>query len=173
MSPAGADYLLSDETPASGYEVGDTVRLKAVVLTQRTRGSIDSGSSALSVASSAGYANGDAILVEGAGPEGSDLVTTVSAIAGATITLADAARTTVRRATVGKLTDPTPSPPTFTLLKPDRTSSAPAVTREAVGRFVADVVVDQHGTHHWRANGGGAAPGAGESAFTVKHSRFL
>lgn len=61
----------------------------------RTTGSISSASTSLAVASATGFAAGDPITVEGAGPNGLDLTTTISSITGTTFTLAAAASTTV------------------------------------------------------------------------------
>jgi len=64
--------------------------------TPPTTGSISSGTSALSVASGTGIANGDTLTIEGAGAFGADLITTVTAGGGTTaLTLADNASTTV------------------------------------------------------------------------------
>jgi MSHA biogenesis protein MshQ len=64
-------------------------------------GSISSGSSTLTVTSSAGYAAGDRLRVAGAGAAGVDLVTTVASVPTATsLTLSVAASTTVAGAVV-------------------------------------------------------------------------
>ncbi|MDB5811119.1 MAG: hypothetical protein JWN94_3241, partial [Betaproteobacteria bacterium] len=65
-----------------------------------TTGTASASSTTLTVASGAGYAMGDAILVAGAGASGADLATTISSIAGNTITLAAAAQTAVTNANV-------------------------------------------------------------------------
>jgi hypothetical protein len=65
-----------------------------------TTGSITSGLKALTVASTSTFAAGQGISIAGAGAAGATLVTTVSSISGLTITLADAASTTVAGAVV-------------------------------------------------------------------------
>jgi hypothetical protein len=66
----------------------------------RTTGTVASGSTSLTVASATGYVNGDSITIAGAGFAGQDLTTTVSNVAGTTITLAAAASTSVTNAAV-------------------------------------------------------------------------
>lgn len=62
----------------------------------RTTGSITSGTPNLTVANATGFANGDPIVVQGAGANGADLFTTISAGGGTTaLTLAANAATTV------------------------------------------------------------------------------
>ncbi len=61
----------------------------------QTTGSIASGSSSLSVVSAAGLSAGDPITIQGAGTSGQDLTTTITNIAGTTITLAAPASSTI------------------------------------------------------------------------------
>ncbi len=65
-----------------------------------TTGSIAASSGALTVASAAGFAPGDGIVVRGAGANGTDLVATVTVVAGNSISLATAASVGVTGATV-------------------------------------------------------------------------
>lgn len=67
---------------------------------QYATGSISTGSSALTVSTTTGFVVGDMVTVLGAGVGGLDLVTTVSAISGTTMTLAGPAQTTVSGVTV-------------------------------------------------------------------------
>lgn len=68
---------------------------------RKTSGSIASGSNALTVASSIGYAVGDRIRIAGAGTAGTDLVTTVASVPSTTaLTLSTTAVTTVSGAEV-------------------------------------------------------------------------
>jgi len=65
-----------------------------------TQGWITSGTNSLVVASAATFAIGQGIFVAGAGPGGIDLITSITAIAGTTFTLAANAATTVAAAVV-------------------------------------------------------------------------
>lgn len=67
-----------------------------------TTGSITSGSSSLTVTSATGMSTGDTVVIVGAGAGGSDLVSTLSAISGTTVTLSGPAGTTVSLAAVKK-----------------------------------------------------------------------
>ncbi|MHB1701134.1 MAG: hypothetical protein ACYCSN_13570 [Acidobacteriaceae bacterium] len=84
--------VISPNTEAIGQSIPYTVT--------NTTGSITAGSSTLTVASAGSMASGQSILVVGAGQYGGDLLTTISAVAGTTITLAAAAQTTVTTALV-------------------------------------------------------------------------
>lgn len=66
----------------------------------RTTGSVTTGTTALTVADATGLAQNDPIVVAGAGLNGADLFTTIAAIAGTAVTLAAAAGTTVTTAPV-------------------------------------------------------------------------
>lgn len=68
-----------------------------------TTGSITSGQATLTVASTSTWAANQGIRVTGAGSAGSDLVTTVSSIAGSVLTLAANAGTTVSNAKVSRI----------------------------------------------------------------------
>jgi hypothetical protein len=74
------NYSIKDDFYASGSD-------------QATTGSISSSSNSLTVASAIDFAKHEGVLVAGAG--GADLVTTITNISGTTLTLADAAATTV------------------------------------------------------------------------------
>ena len=67
-----------------------------------TTGTISSGSTALTVSSATGLAVGDGIVVWGAGASAAALTTTISALAGVSITLGAAASTTVASSPVRK-----------------------------------------------------------------------
>ena len=68
--------------------------------TIQTTGAMAAASPLLTVASAAGFALGDFVVVRGAGIGGADLLTTVSAIGGSTLTLANASSSAVSGATV-------------------------------------------------------------------------
>jgi hypothetical protein len=68
-----------------------------------TTGTIAAGSNALTVGSAAGFAVNDTIVVVGAGASAADLVTTVTAIAGTSFTLAAPAGTSVTNTPVRKI----------------------------------------------------------------------
>ena len=73
----------------------------------------------------------------------------------------------------GVLTDP--AEVTVKVKKPDGTVvpyTGGQVTRDGVGLYHVDVVGNQHGVWDYRGEGTGAAAGAGESSFVVKHSVF-
>lgn len=65
-----------------------------------TTGSIDSGSTVLTVADGTGFLQAQRVKVSGAGAAGADLTTTIATVAGTVITLAGTAGTTVFNATV-------------------------------------------------------------------------
>lgn len=67
-----------------------------------TTGDIVATTTALAVASSAGFAVGDQVLVAGAGVGGEDLISAITSIAGTAVTLATAASTGVTGAVVQK-----------------------------------------------------------------------
>jgi len=69
----------------------------------QTIGAMTAASFSLVVASAAGFAVGDVIIVRGAGNSGTDLIATVGGIAGTTFTLSSAAASTIAGATVYKL----------------------------------------------------------------------
>lgn len=69
-------------------------------ISYQTTGGIITGTATLTVASGTGFAIGKKVIVYGAGTAGADLVTTISNVAGTTITLAANAGTTVAGAAV-------------------------------------------------------------------------
>ena len=74
----------------------------------------------------------------------------------------------------GVLTNPTAV--TVKVKKPSNTVdtyTGGQVTADGTGLYHLDVTTSEHGTWAYRFEGTGAAESAGESAFTVKHSRFL
>lgn len=151
------------------YDRGDDVILRFVWTTLETRGAIQAGATALLVEDPAGYAQDDPILVEGAGPLGSDLVTTVAAIAGHTITLEAEADTSVGRAEVGKLTNPTG--PAGKVLKPNGTTATVVVAAVSVGIWEGTFAPDESGEHWYSGTGTGPAKARGERNFLVAEPR--
>jgi len=78
--------------------------------------------------------------------------------------------------TAGVDTDPTVV--TFRFLDPAGTTTVwvfgvdVEVIRDAVGRYHADIPIDQEGTWFYRWEGTGALQGAGESTFLIRDSKF-
>lgn len=110
-TPAERNIPLSAKVDVGRF-VPDSYVLSAVSMTNRTDilgchvqtiGTVDALTTSLAVASAANITAGDAILVRGAGTAGADLVTTVAAIAGSTITLSTAATTSVTDSVVYKV----------------------------------------------------------------------
>jgi hypothetical protein len=151
------------------YDIGDTVVLQGVYLTKPTTGSVNAGSTALTVKDATGYTNGDPIFIEGAAAEDGDLYTTVSSISGNTITLAAAAATQVISARVGKLT--APGAATCKVRLPDGTSSSPATSLISTGRYQASYDPTLAGQHWYRFDGTTTAKGSGERSFLVAEKR--
>lgn len=154
------------------YDKGDVAILRACFLTKLTTGTIEKGETALLVESAVGYAQGDSILVAGAGHDGTYLVTTIAAIAGTTLTLAKAASSGVVNARVGRLTDP--ATVTFKVRPPrgaavrTYTFAGATVTKESVGIYVVNETLDVDGRWKWRPEGTGAAAAAGYGSFVVR-----
>lgn len=78
--------------------------LSSSMAAQYTTGIINSGSNSLTVASVIDFAVGNGICVQGAGANGTALLSTINAISGTTITLADNASTSVTGQTVSHST---------------------------------------------------------------------
>lgn len=157
------------------YVEGTQVVTRAICLTPYTVGSIDEGSTALTVRDADGFANADPVVVEAAGPEGGHLFTTVAAVVGNTITLADPAATTVRRVSVGKRVDP--GTRTFTARRGDETPTVydsfdPEVTSPMVGVWELRLVNDER---DWAIHFQGTTPChcAGEAFYRIKRARAL
>lgn len=147
------------------YDIDDVVVCETPCLTQLTRGSIDKGSTQLTVEDASGYAANDVVLVDRAGVLNSALEATVQAKAGNVLTLSVAAGETVTRARVGKLTNPTTS--TLTIEKPSGAQVTPAVTSPRTGWLRATHTIDESGDHHGRWRTTGAAAAAEEFRFAV------
>lgn len=157
------------------FRIGEVARLRLLTLTDRTVGAITAGSTLLTVTDASAYANGNPICVEGAGPAGADLFTTVQSVDGTVITLAAAAQTTVRgaeprRPNVGKPANPTN--PRIRIKKPNGDVVTPAIVNDAQGRHHSDYTVDQEGPYAVAADGAGAAAGWGESSFVGVKTRW-
>lgn len=66
------------------------------------------------------------------------------------------------------LTNPTVT--TLTIEEPDGTDQTPAVSADSTGKKSATFTPDQTGTHYWRWDGTGSAPGRQEGEFYVYSS---
>ena len=66
-----------------------------------------------------------------------------------------------------------PTTVTLTVKAPDRAITTPPVTREATGRYYADVTLDQPGRWSWRLEGDGAVQAPAEGVIVVDRSRVL
>jgi hypothetical protein len=156
---------------AETYQIGDQVRLKGIALTLLTRGTVDRGGVLLTVEDTTGYADGNPILVQGAGPLGSDLLTTIVQITGSVITLTAAATTLVQRARVGKPTNATTS--VCRVRKPDQSfvTPDPTVSNPSPGVYTATVDPDLAGDWYYRFVFTGTAKTAGQQRFVVAEQR--
>lgn len=152
------------------YDLGDEIVLTAVFTTRATAGSIDVGASAMSVASAAGYNENDPLVVAGAGPEGSNLFTTVASISGTTLELDDPAATRVIGTFVGKLADPSE---VVCYVEVDGESTEADVTSSSTGTYTASFSPDTHGEHAYRFQGTGTLNGAEEGSFFVREQRAM
>lgn len=152
------------------YDIGDSVELRAWSLTAVTRGTVQTGKTALTVHDASGYVSGNPIVVVGAGAGGSDLVTTVGAVAGKVVTLADAASEDVTDALVGK---PTNATVVCRVRKPsgDLVAPAPAVSPVSTGLYKAVVDPDAAGDWWYGFDVTGAVKAAGERKFLVRERR--
>ncbi len=66
-----------------------------------------------------------------------------------------------------------PTTVVLTVLKPNGTTSTPAVTTPSLGRYEATVAIDQSGTWTYRWVGTGAVAAAEEGSFYVRRSLVL
>ena len=157
------------------YVEGTQVVTRAVCATPYTLGSIDAGSTTLTIRDAGTFVVGDDIVVKGAGYEGGDLFAEVDAVNGHTITLDTPAGASAHRAGAGKLANP--GSVTFTARRAD---AAPVeyddgdveVTSPTVGVWELRVVHDED---DWVVHFQGTTPChcAGETSFRVKRSRAL
>ena len=157
------------------FDEGNQVVTRATCLTPHTIGSIAEGSLALTVRDPTGFANGNPILVAGAGPEGAHLVTTIASVAGHVLTLAAVASATVSRVTVGKPTNPS------TVVFTDRHRDADpvaythpnaAITNPSTGIWELRRINDEGDwTVHFQ--GTGTCHCAGVDDYRVKRARAL
>lgn len=161
------------------YSEGQQVRLIAYFLRPHTEGSILAGEVALTVVDPTGLLSSDPVFLEGAGPVGSDLVTTIASIAGNVVTLATAAGTSVELARFGKRVNPTTLE--FKVKRPPRaggstdtyTQASPEVTNPLVGRWELLYSPASHGTYKWAGKGTGTAAGRDVDSFTVERDEIL
>lgn len=163
---------------ANVYAEGNQVKIRAWIVTPHTIGTCEAGSAVVRVADTTGLANGNAVVLAGAGPEGLNLVTTIASISGLDVTLALPATTRVRWAVFGKLADPTSI--TFTVEQPDgtlvtKTHPDAAITKVQDGIYVLtyDPPVSGDGTYTVRVATTGAAKGAAELTFRIASSRIV
>lgn len=163
---------------ANVYVEGSQLKIKAWFLTPHTVGTCQAGSAQVTVADTSGLAAPDPVVLEGAGPNGLHLVTTITSITGQVVTIALAASTSVKWAAFGKLADPTG--PTFKVEEPSgtlvtKTYPDAAIVKPQVGVFVLtyDPPVSGDGTYAYRVEGTGAAKGAAEGAFRIASSRIV
>lgn len=154
------------------YVEGNQVVTRAKCMTPHTIGSVDKNSTQLTVQDPASFANGNTVLVAGAGYEGGDLVTTVTVV-GNVFTLAAAAQETVRRVVVGKLTNP--GTVTFTARRGDAApatyaTAAPEVTNPSAGIWELRLTNDEG---EWQIHFAGTSPClcAGETGYRIPHAR--
>lgn len=155
---------------ANVYVEGNQVKIRGWFVTPHTIGRCDAGSNLVTVADPDGLSVSDPVVLEGAGPEGTHLVTTVSAINGSVVTIATAATTAVKWVVVGKLTDPTTI--TFRVKKPDGTTESFAVPHSQItspqdGVFVLTYDPAASGTYWYDVKGTGTAKGAAQGSFNV------
>lgn len=154
------------------YVEGSQVVTRAKCMTPHTIGSVAKNSTQLTVQDPTGFATGNTILVAGAGPEGGDLVTTIT-VAGNVFTLATTASETVRRVLVGKLVNP--GTVTFTARNGDATpatylNGGAEVTNPSVGVWELRLINDEG---EWQIHFQGTTPChcAGETGYRIPHAR--
>jgi hypothetical protein len=152
------------------YEIGDIARLTANFTSENTHGSIEANTSSLAVDAADNYDPGDAVLVVGAGPGGSDLATTITGVTGNNLGLDDLASVTVVDTDVGLLTDP--GSVSITVTEPNGDAVNVSPDRVSEGRYRADFPISQDGVHFYRWESVGAATGALEGTFVVEQSPF-
>jgi hypothetical protein len=161
------------------YTEGNRIRLISFFLTPHTKGSAVAGSLDVTVVDPTGLAGADPVFLEGAGPEGGDLLTTIASIAGNVVTLTTAVSESVDLVRFGKRV--APSTITFKVKQPPRaggtleTFLAPhaQITNPALGKYVLEYDPPSHGTYRWRADGTGTAAGAEEDSFVVERSEIV
>jgi uncharacterized protein YfaS (alpha-2-macroglobulin family) len=69
----------------------------------------------------------------------------------------------------GAAADPTAV--VVTVRSPSGVTTTPAVTHPALGRYEANLSIDQHGTWHYRFAGTGALVAVEEGSFVVRRSK--
>jgi hypothetical protein len=155
------------------YVEGNQVVTRAICLTPHTVGSVDEGSTQLTVRDPAGLSGTDPVVVEDAGHEGGHLFTTISSVAGNVITLSAPAQATVRRVLAGKLEDPGTA--VFTARNGDAApvtydQDDPEVTNPSVGVWELRLVSAEG---EWRIHFQGTTPChcAAEGGYRIPHSR--
>lgn len=161
------------------YTEGNRIKLTAWFLAPHTRGSVVAGSTAVTVVDPTGFAAGDPVFLEGAGPEGGDLVTTIATVAGNVVTLVDAASNSVDLSRFGKRITPTAI--TFRVKQPPRAGGSievfvvpdAQITNPVTGKYVLEYTPPSHGTYRWRSEGTGTAVGAEEDSFVVERSEIV
>lgn len=140
---------------ADRVEVGDLARIDAGVATDPTKGTIQAGTDQLEVADAADYANGETLKIDGAGPNGTDLFSTISSVTGRTVTLSDLAKSSVTNTDVGRAEDATGI--TCTVTTPSGAQTAPGVAHDGVGRYHANYTTTEPGIHSYEFVAVGAA----------------
>ena len=161
------------------YTEGNRIKLTAFFLVPNTKASGVADSAAVTLVDPAGFADADLVFLEGAGPEGGDLLTSIATITGNVATLATAVSTSVELVRFGKRVVPTTV--TYRVKQPPRAGGtteqfvAPhsQITNPALGKYVLEYDPPSHGTYRWRAEGTGTAAGAEEDSFVVERSEIV
>lgn len=158
--------------PIQTYDVGETISLSCLFLVGQTIGDIEKGQSTVYVRDLTGLTltPGSPIVVVGAGYAGGDLRTTVVSDDGiGAIVLADSAKTSAPKTTVGTPADP--ATVTCKVELPDGTEATCATSSTLVGLWKASYTPATDGEFFYRFTGTGAASGDGWRKFIVRPER--
>ena len=159
------------------YMEGNLVKVVVYTLTPHTLCSIRSGETALTVLDETGFVTSDPVLVEGADFLGGDLATTIASISGNTVTLGEAAGTTISRKRFGRRVNP--SSAVFKVERPNGTVDTytfptGVISNPIAGKFVLTYTPaagsQRHGLYLARFIGTGTAECADEISFRLTPS---
>lgn len=157
-----------------GYQVGDIVQIDVFFTVNNTRGTMQRHTVTLTVEDPGGYSNGDIILIAGAGPGNTDLVTEVLSVSDNVITTTDQAAATVTNTTVGEAADP--ATVTFDVTAPSGAvtsfSGGSGVVNDGPGQYHVNYTAAESGVHYWEAHGTTTATGTISGYFDVEPSPF-